>query len=115
MAAAAATSFSISASPSSTASSSSKSLKPSLSGNLGFLSTSSPSLKALRAKSVSYNGSKSSGALNVRMVAAPAAVKAPMSLDFETSVFKKEKITLSGHDEVNFFPSLCLFHELAPF
>lgn len=61
---------------------------------------------ALRAKSFSYSGSSSVGALNVRMVAAPAAIKAPMSLDFETSVFKKEKVTLSGHDEVNFFPSI---------
>ncbi|KAH0735936.1 hypothetical protein KY285_011643 [Solanum tuberosum] len=99
MATPAATSFSISSSSSSAVSSSTKSLKPALSSNLGFFSTSSPSLKALRAKSHSYNVSSSGGALNVRMVAAPAAVKAPMSLDFETSVFKKEKVTLSGHDE----------------
>ncbi|PHT73105.1 hypothetical protein T459_23890 [Capsicum annuum] len=38
------------------------------------------------------------------MVATPTAVKAPISLDFETSVFNKEKVTLSGHEEVNFFP-----------
>ncbi|KAK6774656.1 hypothetical protein RDI58_029895 [Solanum bulbocastanum] len=100
MAAPAATSFYISTSSSSSAVySSTKSLKPALSSNSGFLSTSSPSLKALKAKSHSYNVSRSGGALNVCMVAAPAAVKAPMSLDFETSVFKKEKVTLSGHDE----------------
>lgn len=115
MATPATTSFSISTSSSSAVSSSSKSLKPALSSNLGFLSTSSLSLKALRAKSYSYNVSSSGGPLSVRMVAAPAAVKAPMSLDFETSVFKKEKVTLSGHDEVNLFPSLRLFHLLTRF
>ncbi|OIT01231.1 PREDICTED: ketol-acid reductoisomerase, chloroplastic [Nicotiana attenuata] len=98
MAAAAATSFSISTS---TPTPSSKSLKPALAGNLGFLSSSTPSLKPLRAKSaVSCGSSSSSGAaLAARMVSAPAAVKTPVSLDFETSVFKKEKITLAGHDE----------------
>ncbi|XP_016502402.1 ketol-acid reductoisomerase, chloroplastic-like [Nicotiana tabacum] len=96
-AAATATSFSISSSTSSA----SKSLKPALSGSLGFLSSSSPSLKPLRAKSLSCNGSGSSSgaALNARMVAAPATIKAPFSLDFETSVFNKEKVTLAGHDE----------------
>ncbi|PHT76814.1 Ketol-acid reductoisomerase, chloroplastic [Capsicum annuum] len=35
-----------------------------------------------------------------KMVSAPAAVvKAPASFDFETSVFKKEKVTLAGNDE----------------
>ena len=38
------------------------------------------------------------GALGARMVAAP--VKAPVQLDFDTKVFKKEKINLAGHDEV---------------
>ncbi|CAJ1978834.1 unnamed protein product [Sphenostylis stenocarpa] len=36
--------------------------------------------------------------LGTRMVAAPA-VAPPPSLDFETSVFRKEKINLAGHDE----------------
>ncbi|RDX58383.1 Ketol-acid reductoisomerase, chloroplastic, partial [Mucuna pruriens] len=36
--------------------------------------------------------------LGARMVAAPA-VASPASLDFETSVFRKEKINLAGHDE----------------
>ncbi|XP_009614112.1 ketol-acid reductoisomerase, chloroplastic-like [Nicotiana tomentosiformis] len=96
MAAATVTSFSISSSTSSA----SKSLKPALSGSLGFLSL-SPSLKPLRAKSLSCNSSRSSSgaSLSARMVAAPATIKAPFSLDFETSVFKKEKVTLAGHDE----------------
>ncbi|KAK6785173.1 hypothetical protein RDI58_018628 [Solanum bulbocastanum] len=99
MAAAAATSFSITTSTS--PSSSSKSLKPSLIGNLGFLSSSTPSLKPLRAQAAVSSGSSNSdgGALVVRMVAAPATVKAPASFDFETSVFKKEKVTLAGNDE----------------
>ncbi|XP_015082094.1 ketol-acid reductoisomerase, chloroplastic [Solanum pennellii] len=102
MAAAAATSFSITNSthPSSSASST-KSLKPSLVGNLGFLSSSTPSLKPLRAQAAVSSGSSKSGggALAARMVAAPATVKAPASFDFETSVFKKEKVTLAGNDE----------------
>ncbi|KHN07751.1 Ketol-acid reductoisomerase, chloroplastic [Glycine soja] len=40
------------------------------------------------------------------MVAAAPSVTPPASLDFESSVFKKEKINLSGHDEVlNFLTS----------
>lgn len=38
-------------------------------------------------------------ALGVRNVATPAVVPLP-SLDFETSVFQKEKVNLAGHDEV---------------
>ncbi|CAN6443821.1 unnamed protein product [Victoria cruziana] len=38
------------------------------------------------------------GALGAQMVAVPA-VKQETVLDFETSVFKKEKVTLAGHDE----------------
>ncbi|PHT43632.1 Ketol-acid reductoisomerase, chloroplastic [Capsicum baccatum] len=100
MAAAATTSFSISNASSSSASSS-KSLKPSLASNLGFLSSSAALLKPLRAKTaVSAGGSSSGGAMAAKMVSAPAAVvKAPASFDFETSVFKKEKVTLAGNDE----------------
>ncbi|XP_049353270.1 ketol-acid reductoisomerase, chloroplastic [Solanum verrucosum] len=101
MAAAAATSFSITTSTPPSPSSSTKSLKPSLVGNLGFLSSSTPSLKPLRAQATVSSGSSKSGggALAARMVAAPATVKAPASFDFETSVFKKEKVTLAGNDE----------------
>ncbi|CAL9055827.1 unnamed protein product [Musa banksii] len=38
-------------------------------------------------------------AFGARMVSMPSVEKPPPSLDFETSVFKKEKITLAGHDE----------------
>ncbi|XP_060211425.1 ketol-acid reductoisomerase, chloroplastic-like [Lycium barbarum] len=93
MAAAAATSFCISAS--STSSSSTKSLKvPTLSSNLGFPSSSFKPLGATESLSSTRNG-----ALNARMVAAPATIKPPISLDFETSVFNKEKVTLAGRDE----------------
>lgn len=45
------------------------------------------------------------------MVAAPALKQAAASLDFETSVFKKEKVTLAGKDEVFcFFSCLSFSH-----
>ncbi|XP_060209501.1 ketol-acid reductoisomerase, chloroplastic-like [Lycium barbarum] len=88
MAGAAITAFSISTS---------KFLKlATFSSNLGFLSSSLKPLRATKSLSSTRNGN---GALNARMVAAPATIKAPISLDFETSVFNKEKVTLSGHDE----------------
>ncbi|KAL0362443.1 UNVERIFIED_CONTAM: Ketol-acid reductoisomerase, chloroplastic [Sesamum calycinum] len=94
MAAAAPTSFSTA-----TTTTSSKALKPSSKVpalSLGFLSSSSPSLRSLRA---SRAGSPASGsALAARMVSAPT-MKPPALLDFETSVFTKEKINLAGHDE----------------
>ncbi|KAK4342290.1 hypothetical protein RND71_038106 [Anisodus tanguticus] len=93
--AAAATSFSITTS---TPPSSSKSLKPSFTNNLGFLSSSTPSLKPLRAKPAVSSGSSGAG-LAARMVSAPVSFKAPASHDFETSVFNKEKVTLAGNDE----------------
>ncbi|KAL0306807.1 UNVERIFIED_CONTAM: Ketol-acid reductoisomerase, chloroplastic [Sesamum radiatum] len=82
-----------------TTTTSSKALKPSSKApalSLGFLSSSSPSLRSLRA---SRAGSPASGsALAARMVSAPT-MKPPALLDFETSVFTKEKINLAGHDE----------------
>ncbi|KAK3404813.1 hypothetical protein EUGRSUZ_K01105 [Eucalyptus grandis] len=99
---AAATSFS----PSLSAAASSKSLKalanPSPAGlslSLGFLSSSSGSSRALRAAAAAAAGNGAGGsALGARMVSVPA-VKPLAPLDFETSVFKKEKVTLAGHDE----------------
>lgn len=41
------------------------------------------------------------GSFAAKAVSAPSTVK-PLSLDFETSVFKKEKVTLAGHEEVLF-------------
>lgn len=67
-----------------------------LRSNLGFLSTSSRSMRGLTTSATS-NGS---GALGARMVSAPASIKTLPVLDFETSVFKKEKVTLAGHNEV---------------
>ncbi|KAH0928320.1 hypothetical protein HID58_014047 [Brassica napus] len=63
--------------------------------NIGFTSSASKSLRSLSA-AVSGNGTGSS--LAARMVAS-SAVRAPISLDFETSVFKKEKVSLAGHEE----------------
>ncbi|KAG2258418.1 hypothetical protein Bca52824_077712 [Brassica carinata] len=61
----------------------------------GFVSSTSKSLRSLTA-TVPGNGTGSS--LSARMVASSAA-RAPVSLDFETSVFKKEKVSLAGYDE----------------
>ncbi|XP_065873922.1 ketol-acid reductoisomerase, chloroplastic [Euphorbia lathyris] len=90
---AAASSFSAtlsSPSPSKTLKCAPKSL--SSSSGLGFNSVSHKSFKALKAS----NGGGS--ALGARMVSMPA-VKPLISLDFETSVFKKEKVSLAGHEE----------------
>ncbi|XP_043701398.1 ketol-acid reductoisomerase, chloroplastic-like [Telopea speciosissima] len=97
----AATSFPISlASPTP---SSSKSLNPVFTTpnlRLGFLSSASKTLKPLLARLSTSSCSSSTGgsALRASMVSMPA-IKPPMTLDFETSVFKKEKTTLAGHDE----------------
>ena len=45
------------------------------------------------------------------MVSMPA-IKPPTTLDFETSVFKKEKVTLAGHDEYIVRGGRDLFHLL---
>ncbi|XP_031282903.1 ketol-acid reductoisomerase, chloroplastic-like [Pistacia vera] len=96
MAAAAATSFTPSLSTPAT--SSSETLKPAFTTlNLGFLSSTSKSLRAMKA-TTGGNGVGVGSALGVRMVSMPT-IKTPTSLDFETSVFKKEKISLAGHDE----------------
>ncbi|KAF8407178.1 hypothetical protein HHK36_006304 [Tetracentron sinense] len=114
---AAATSFapSVAATPSSSSSSSSsKTLKPVLKTvglNLGFIS-SSKTLKPLIARVFTRNASLSGGsALGARMVSMPA-IKPMTSLDFETSVFKKEKVTLAGHEEYIVRGGRDLFHLL---
>ncbi|KAG6407087.1 hypothetical protein SASPL_130069 [Salvia splendens] len=92
MAAAAHTSFS-------TASASARALNPPTkapAASVGFLSSSSPSLKALRSAACSRAGSGSAAA--ARMVSVPA-IKPQESLDFQTSVFNKEKVNLAGHEE----------------
>ncbi|KOM43776.1 hypothetical protein LR48_Vigan05g138100 [Vigna angularis] len=55
--------------------------------------------------------SRCGAALGARMVAAPA-VKAPTQLDFDTKVFKKEKVNLAGHDEYIVRGGRDLFHFL---
>ncbi|CAL5330988.1 unnamed protein product [Camellia sinensis] len=97
----AATSFSPSvAAAAGSASSSSKTLKPAsktLGFNLGFLSSSSSktALKSLKAQVMLGNRVGLGSAPGARMDSMPEMT----SLDFESSVFKKEKITLAGHDE----------------
>lgn len=102
---AAATPFSPS-SMSSICSCSSKLLKPeskTLDLPLGFLSSyaSRTALYSLKTRASIKNGfgSGHGSALGARMVSAPP-MKAPTILDFETSVFNKEKISLAGHEEV---------------
>lgn len=99
--AAAATSFSPSSI--STTCSSTKALKPdskTLAFPLGFLSSSASrtALNSLKTRASGFGSGHGSG-LAARMVSAPA-INAPVILDFETSVFKKEKISLAGHEEV---------------
>ncbi|XP_073312586.1 ketol-acid reductoisomerase, chloroplastic-like [Primulina huaijiensis] len=67
--------------------------------SLSFLSSSSPSLKPLRAAATARGEASAAGsAITARMVSVPA-IKSPASLDFDSSVFTKEKINLAGHDE----------------
>ncbi|GAB2274734.1 hypothetical protein Dimus_009506 [Dionaea muscipula] len=114
--AAAAPALSIHASSSSSAKSPSTPkpcFKPSL--NLGFLSCSSNAWKALKLRAFpgGHNAANGSGsALGSRMVSSMPSIKPPTTLDFETAVFNKEKITLAGRDEYivrggrNVFPLL---------
>ncbi|KAL4562017.1 hypothetical protein LXL04_034205 [Taraxacum kok-saghyz] len=107
--AAATTSFATLA-PTASSSAASTSLKvapKTLGFNVGLLSSKTPS-KSLKARS---NGSSGS-ALGARMVSAPGITKSPTLLDFETSVFKKEKINLAGYDEYIVRGGTDLFHLL---
>lgn len=114
MAATAATSFSLSSSSSSVAVP--KLLKPSAL-NLGFLgsSSSNTALNSLKVRAFPSRATNNGGsALSTQMVSAPSSINPPSSatFDFESSIFNKEKITLSGHDEYivrggrNLFPLL---------
>ncbi|XP_008785919.2 ketol-acid reductoisomerase, chloroplastic-like [Phoenix dactylifera] len=108
----AATLFSTSIAPSSCP----KPLKPSpknLAFGLGFAASSF--LRSLLPKMHSDGGAavgRGGAALTARMVSTPAVSKPIPSLDFETSVFKKEKITLAGHDEYIVRGGRDLFHSL---
>ncbi|CAL9198024.1 unnamed protein product [Musa hybrid cultivar] len=80
----------------------SKSLKPAAPKTLGFGSSLS-AFKCLRRllPRLDMDAAAGSGtALAARMVfSVPSIGRSAPSLDFETSVFKKEKVTLAGHDE----------------
>ncbi|KAJ0715336.1 putative ketol-acid reductoisomerase (NADP(+)) [Helianthus annuus] len=68
---------------------------------LGFTTvflSSKTSFKSLHAR-VFPSNMTSISAMGARMVASPTITKSPVSLDFETSVFKKEKVNLAGHEE----------------
>ncbi|PIN22885.1 Ketol-acid reductoisomerase [Handroanthus impetiginosus] len=67
--------------------------------SLGFLSSSSPSIKPLRAAVACLAaGSGPGSAMAARAVSVPT-ISPTAPLDFETSVFTKEKINLAGHEE----------------
>ncbi|KAG2712517.1 hypothetical protein I3760_04G130500 [Carya illinoinensis] len=111
MAAAATSSFSSSLSVRTSSSSSSicKTPKPvSKPFSLGFATSFSKGLKALRATTPGFVGGS---ALGAKMVSVPA-IKPLTLLDFETKVFKKENVNLAGNDEYivrggrNLFPLL---------
>lgn len=72
---------------------------------LGFVSSSSPSLKPLIYRVSTSNASTGRSSLSARMVSAPSMTPTT-SLNFNTSVFKKEKVSLAGHDEVDLFRAL---------
>ncbi|KAF8411044.1 hypothetical protein HHK36_003583 [Tetracentron sinense] len=98
-----------------TSSSSSETLKPvakTLGLKLGFISSSSKTLKPLIARvSTSNPSSTGRSAVGASMVSMPA-VKPSTLLDFKTSVFKKEKVTLADHDEYIVRGGRDLFHLL---
>ncbi|XP_072968723.1 ketol-acid reductoisomerase, chloroplastic-like [Typha angustifolia] len=83
---------------------------------VGLRFSSSSSSKSLRhlpyGASQADGGPRGGGAVGARMVSAPSIGKTLPVLDFETSVFKKEKITLAGNDEFIVRGGRDLFHLL---
>ncbi|KAI3945925.1 hypothetical protein MKW98_007274 [Papaver atlanticum] len=97
----------------------SKTLKPvhsssSLGFNkLGFLSSSSKTLKPLLIRVSNNNVSSSAvGSAVASTMSVSAPTKPLTTLDFETSVFNKEKVTLAGNDEYIVRGGRDLFHLL---
>ncbi|KAJ0763056.1 putative ketol-acid reductoisomerase (NADP(+)) [Helianthus annuus] len=81
---------------------------------LGFTTvflSSKTSFKSLHARVFPSNVTSVS-AMGARMVASPTITKSPLSLDFETSVFKKEKVNLADHEEYIVRGGRDLFHLL---
>lgn len=83
-----------------------RSLKPkpkTLASGLGFFSSAAVSSRSARyllsqnCVDAAANGGR--GVLGARMIAAPSISSPAPSLDFDTSVFKKEKVNLAGHEE----------------
>ncbi|KAJ6707061.1 KETOL-ACID REDUCTOISOMERASE MITOCHONDRIAL [Salix viminalis] len=60
----------------------------------------------------SSNGNVTGGVLGAKMVSSVPSLKPMISLDFETSVFKKEKVSLAGHEEYIVRGGRDLFHLL---
>ncbi|KAK6919179.1 Ketol-acid reductoisomerase, N-terminal [Dillenia turbinata] len=92
----------------------SKTLKPhpkTPTSNLGFLSSSCSSTSFRALQSLSACVSRRNGAIGAKMVSMPT-IKPTTSLDFDTAVFKKEKISLAGHDEYIVRGGRDLFHLL---
>lgn len=86
----------------------SKTFNPVVSRSLSFGSSFSPFNSLFLRHHLLRIRTGRGSALGARMVSAPSIGKAAPFLDFETSVFKKEKITLAGNDEV-FIPFPCGF------
>ncbi|KAJ9563497.1 hypothetical protein OSB04_008657 [Centaurea solstitialis] len=103
------TAFSSAVAPTTTATSSSSSSLKTPPKTLGFTS-SKTSFKSLQTRVFSSSGSGS--AIRARVVSAPEITRSPDLLDFETSVFKKEKINLAGYDEYIVRGGRDLFHLL---
>ncbi|WJZ96522.1 hypothetical protein VitviT2T_015200 [Vitis vinifera] len=78
---------------------------------LGFKLGSSPSSSTTLKPLISRAPANGRPSLSVRMVSLPSVLPTT-SLDFETSVFKKEKIALAGHDEYIVRGGRDLFHLL---
>ncbi|KAJ9690673.1 hypothetical protein PVL29_013041 [Vitis rotundifolia] len=78
---------------------------------LGFKLGSSPSYSTSLKPLISRAPANGRTSLSVRMVSLPSVLPTT-SLDFETSVFKKEKIALAGHDEHMVRGGRDLFHLL---
>ncbi|XP_008775613.2 ketol-acid reductoisomerase, chloroplastic-like [Phoenix dactylifera] len=95
-----------------------KTLKPApktLAFGLGFSSSYSRSPRLLLSRihtDAAAAGRAGGGARGARMVSMPSISKPAPSLDFETSVFKKEKVTLAGQDEYIVRGGRDLFHLL---
>lgn len=75
-------------------------------------SSSSSSSKLFKTLTLHRRTGIVTSSLAARMVSAPPATKLPASLDFDTSLFKKEKVNLAGHEEVlSLFWSLFAFFQ----